>query len=303
MRIGVDLGGTKIEIVALDDSGHERLRRRIASPQNDYAATIRAIAALVAGAENEIGIRCTVGVGIPGTISPMSGLVKNANSVWLIGHPLDRDLAAALGRRIRLSNDANCFALSEASDGAAAGYRVAFGAILGTGVGAGLVVDRSTIAGMNAIAGEWGHNPLPWAEADEPPTARCWCGKTRCIETYLSGPALEREWKRTMGKTATAIEIARRADVGDAAADAVLRRYETRLAKALASVINMLDPDIIVLGGGLSNIARLYRNVPALWGRFTFSDQITTPLVGAQHGDSSGVRGAAYLWPPQATAD
>lgn len=302
MRLGIDLGGTKTEIVALDAGGRERIRRRVPSLAGDYRATVETIAHLVRAADSELGVAGTVGIGIPGTISPATGLVKNANSTWLIGHPLDRDLAAAIGRPVRIANDANCFALSEAADGAGAGYRVVFGVILGTGVGGGLAIDGAVVAGANAIAGEWGHNPLPWAEHDEAAAPRCWCGKNHCIETFLSGPALERDWKRATGKPSGAAEIVRRAEAGDTSADAVLRRYEIRLAKALASVINLLDPDTIVLGGGVANAARLYRNVPPLWQRFAFSDEIATSLLPARHGDSSGVRGAARLWPADASS-
>lgn len=302
MQLGIDLGGTKTEIVALDAGGRERLRRRVPSPAGDYRATVETIVHLVRAADAELGVAATVGIGIPGTVSPATGLVKNANSTWLIGHPFDRDLAAAIGRPVRIANDANCFALSEAADGAGAGYRVVFGVILGTGVGGGLAIDGAVVTGANAIAGEWGHNPLPWAEHDEAAAPRCWCGKNRCIETFLSGPALERDWKRATGKPSGAAEIVRRAEAGDTSADAVLRRYEIRLAKALAGVINVLDPDAIVLGGGLANAARFYRNVPPLWQSFAFSDEIATPLLPARHGDSSGVRGAARLWPAGASS-
>ena len=296
MRIGIDLGGTKIEAVALGPDSRELARRRIATPQGDYAGTVRAITGLVQAIETELNGRGSVGVGIPGTVSPGTGLVKNANSVCLIGQPLDRDLAAALGRPVRLANDANCFALSEASDGAAVGAAVVFGVILGTGCGGGVVVRGQAITGLNAIAGEWGHNSLPWPEAEEWPGRRCWCGKLGCIETFLSGPGLAADHAAHTGERLAAPEIAARAEAGDAAAEATMQRYERRLAKALASVLNLFDPEVVVLGGGLSNLARLYRSVPALWRQYAFSDEITTVLKPARHGDSSGVRGAAWLW-------
>lgn len=300
MRIGIDLGGTKIEIVVLDEAGGERLRRRIATPRGDYAATIRAVAGLVAAAEAELGFRGSVGVGIPGTLSADTGLVKNANSTWLNGRPLDRDLARALGRPVRLANDANCLAQSEASDGAAAGARIVFAVILGTGVGGGICIDGRVLAGRNGIAGEWGHNPLPAPEPDELPGPACYCGRHGCIETFLSGPGFARDHAARTGAgepPPTAEEIAARAAAGDAAARASLARYEERLARALASVINILDPEVIVLGGGMSRLPGLYDTVPRLWARHIFSDTVRTVLKPALHGDSSGVRGAAWLWP------
>ena len=301
MRIGIDLGGSKIEIIALDEAGGVRLRRRVATPQGDYLATVAAIAALVGQAEQELQQRGTIGVGIPGAISARSGCVKNANSTCLIGRPLQRDLQEALQREIRLANDANCFALSEASDGAAAGAGVVFGVILGTGVGGGIVVHGRVWAGCNAIAGEWGHNPLPdWPEQDGVASAgdrpACYCGRVGCLETYLSGPGMKFDHRSINHAAIDPPEIVARAAAGDAACEATLQRYEARLARALTQVINLLDPDIIVLGGGLSNIARLYGNVPKLWGRHVFSDQVLTRLVANRHGDSSGVRGAAWLW-------
>jgi fructokinase len=271
MRIGVDLGGTKTEAAALDEGGSILARRRIPTPRGDYRATLLAIRDLVAAVEAEAGGSGSVGVGIPGTISPATGLVKNANSTWLIGKPLQADLEEALGRPVRLANDANCFALSEAVDGAAAGLSVVFGVILGTGVGGGIAVEGRVLTGPNAIAGEWGHNPMPWPEADEWPGPACWCGRTGCIETLLSGPAFERDGRDP-------------------------DRHADRLARALAMVLNLLDPDAIVLGGGLSNLESLYREVPARWERWAFSDRITTPLLPPRWGDSSGVRGAAWLW-------
>jgi fructokinase len=272
MRIGMDLGGTKIEAIALDADGAERYRRRVPTPRDDYDATIAAIVTLVGEAEQATGVQGTVGVGMPGTLSPFFGLVKNANSTWLNGRAFDRDLAAALGREVRCANDANCLALSEATDGAGAGAGVVFAAILGTGVGAGLVVDGTLITGRNAVAGEWGHNPLPWPEPGELPGPDCWCGRAGCVETWLSGPALER-------------------DGGD------LDRYAGRLARALAAVINVVDPDVIVLGGGVSRVEALYRDTPPLLADWVFGGEVATTLRPATHGDASGVRGAAWLWP------
>jgi fructokinase len=296
MRIGIDLGGTKIEGIALDDGGQERARLRVATPAGDYEATIAAVVGLVAELERRVGTAGSVGVGIPGTLSPASGLVKNANSTWIIGRPLDRDLKAALGRPVQIANDANCFAVSEAADGAAAGAGVVFGVILGTGVGGGIVVHGRVLVGLNAIAGEWGHNPLPWPDGDELPGAACYCGQHGCIETFLSGPALARSFAEVAGRSIPAADIAALAEAGDPVADGILARYEDRLARALASVINLLDPDVIVLGGGMSNVERLYRTVPRLWQKWVFSDHTDTPLVRNRHGDSSGVRGAAWLW-------
>lgn len=301
MRIGIDLGGTKIEIVALDADGGELLRRRIATPQGDYAGTLRAIAALVEQTENELQQRGSIGVGIPGAQSALNGRIKNANSTCLIGRPLQQDLQQALRREVRLANDANCFVLSEASDGAAVAGAVVFGAILGTGVGGGIVVHGRVLNGCNAIAGEWGHNPLPHRQ-EQSCVARpaCYCGRVGCIETYLSGPGMSQDHLSINHQFLAPPDIVARAAAGDAACEAALQRYEARLARALAGVINLLDPDIIVLGGGLSNIARLYDNVPKLWAEHVFSDQVMTRLVRNRHGDSSGVRGAAWLWEAQA---
>ncbi len=296
IHIGIDLGGSKIEIAAYGADGVERLRRRVATPAGDYAGTLAAIAALVADAERELGARATVGVGMPGAESRVTGLIKNANSTCLIGQPLRRDLAARLGREVRLANDANCFALSEAVDGAGAGAEVVFGVILGTGCGAGVVVRGRVLTGANAIAGEWGHNPLPWPRDDERPGPTCYCGGRGCLETWLSGPGLAREYAARAGVAASAAEIASRAEAGDALARTCLADYVDRLARGLAHVINVLDPDVIVLGGGLSNIGRLYDEVPRHWGRHIFSDHVATRLVAPRHGDSSGVRGAAWLW-------
>ncbi|MEW5787638.1 MAG: ROK family protein [Pseudomonadota bacterium] len=293
MRLGIDLGGTKIEIVALDDGGREVLRQRVDTPQGDYRGTLAAMAGLVREAEARLGRQGTVGVGMPGAESRVTGLIKNANSTCLIGQPLRRDLEALLERPVRLANDANCFALSEAVDGAAAGAEVVFGVIIGTGCGGGVVVGGQVLAGANAIAGEWGHNPLPWPADEERPGPACYCGKRGCLETWLSGPGLAGDFLAATGKKRSARDIALAADT---ATEAAMARYEDRLARGLAQVINLLDPDVIVLGGGLSNIGRLYANVPRLWGRHVFSDHVATRLVPPLHGDSSGVRGAAWLW-------
>ncbi len=295
MRIGIDLGGTKIEAIALDARGRERFRRRIPTPRGDYAGTVDAIAGLVSDAETVVG-PSSVGVGIPGVVSPATGLVKNANSTWLNGRPLARDLEARLGRAVRLANDANCFALSEATDGAAASAPIAFGVILGTGVGGGVVVDGRVLEGLNAVAGEWGHNPLPWPEDGERPGPACYCGRSGCIETFLSGPGLVADHERSTGETLDPVRIASAAADGNSDARASVGRYTHRLARALATVINIVDPHVIVLGGGLSNVPVLYEEVPRLWHAFVFSDTVSTRLVRATHGDSSGVRGAAWLW-------
>jgi len=298
MRIGLDLGGTKLEGIALDDDGAQLARRRVATPRHDYAATVEAMAGLVRDLEAETGRRGTVGVGMPGALSPATGLVKNANSIWLIGQPLDRDLSGLLGRQVRFANDANCFALSEAVDGAAARARVVFGVIVGTGTGGGVVVDRKVLTGPNAIAGEWGHNPLPWPREGEWPGPPCYCGKTGCVETFLSGPGMARDFGQATGEVAAAPEVVARAERGDEAATAALERYEERLARALAVVLNILDPDVVVLGGGMSQILRLYETVPRIWQEWAFSDRVDTVLKPPVHGDSSGVRGAAWLWGP-----
>jgi len=301
MRIGIDLGGTKIEGAVLDQGGHVVLRRRVATPAGDYAGTIAAIGGLVGDLEAAIGRRATIGIGMPGALSPATGLVKNANSTCLNGRAFDRDLEAALGRRLRFANDANCFALSEATDGAAAGAAVVFGAILGTGVGGGIVVHGKLLTGINAIAGEWGHSPLPWpsdAERHGPP---CYCGKRGCIESFLSGPGFVRDHGHS-GDGLDAAALAARAEAGDPAARLTLARYVDRLARALAMVINLLDPDVVVLGGGLGQIASLYEDVPRRWGAYVFSDEVTTRLVPPRHGDASGVRGAAWLWAPEEAA-
>ncbi len=297
MRLGIDLGGTKIETIALDDSGTECYRRRIDSPQHDYAATLSAITQLVADAEAELRTTTTIGIGIPGTISPATGLVKNANSTWLIGKPLQDDLQQYLQREVRIANDANCFTVSEATDGAAAGAHVVFGVIIGTGTGGGICVNGRPLIGTNAISGEWGHNPLPWPQENELPGESCYCGLHGCIETFLSGPAMARDHLRHTAQRLSAKQIVALAEQHNDAALHTLARYQDRLARGLASIINVLDPDVIVLGGGLSNIAPLYENVPRLWLPYVFSDHITTRLVAPMHGDASGVRGAAWLWP------
>ncbi|MBS4097827.1 MAG: ROK family protein [Sulfuricella sp.] len=296
MRIGIDLGGSKIEIIALDEQGRELLRHRVATPRGDYPGTLEAIAVLVQDAEAQLGERGSVGIGTPGAISPASGLLKNSNSVHLNGQPILHDLQTLLQREVKIANDANCFALSEAVDGGATGAGVVFGVILGTGVGGGIVVNGQVLSGPNSIAGEWGHNPLPWPQAHELPGPPCYCGKHGCVETWLSGPGMARDHHHAGGAALETAAIVAGAQAGDIACRATLDRYEDRLARALASVVNILDPEVIVLGGGMSNIERLYRNVPRLWGRYVFSDRVDTRLVPNRFGDSSGVRGAAWLW-------
>ena len=296
LSLGIDLGGTKIEIIALDPSGRELLRRRVPTPQGDYMGTVVAVAGLVEAIESELGQRGRVGLGIPGAESATGGLIKNANSTCLIGQPLRRDLQTLLQRQIRIENDANCFALSEAVDGAGQGAGIVFGVILGTGVGGGIVVHERVLTGANHIAGEWGHNPLPYPEDEALPPAVCYCGRRGCVETWLSGPGLTADHARHNKETLSPQDIEVRARQGDAACEATLQRYERRLAKALAQVINILDPEVIVLGGGLSNMDRLYSNVPVLWAEYVFSDIVRTKLLRNRHGDSSGVRGAAWLW-------
>ncbi|MGH8453156.1 MAG: ROK family protein [Nevskiales bacterium] len=297
MRIGIDLGGSKIEGVVMDDDSSIRQRLRVPTPANDYPATVTAIRDLVLALEQRVdGCGLSVGIGTPGSVSPASGLMKGCNSTCLNGKPLKQDLETALGRPLRLANDADCLALSEARDGAGQGARSVFGVILGTGVGGGIVINGALLAGPNAIAGEWGHNPLPWPQARELPGPRCWCGQKGCIETWLSGSAIAREYLAYTDESCPAEEIVGRLQKGEPAANAVFTRYEDRLARALASVINLLDPDVIVLGGGLSNIQSLYLRVPELWARHVFSDRVDTRLLPARHGDSSGVRGAVRLW-------
>jgi fructokinase len=295
VAIGVDLGGTKIEVAALDEAGRELFRRRRPTPPGDYEATLDAIAGLIGEAEAELGSRASVGVGHPGAISPSTGLLKNANATALNGRPFDRDLIARLDREVAFANDANCLALSEATDGAGAGAAVVFAVILGTGVGGGLVAHGKILGGANAIGGEWGHNPLPDPREDERPGPACFCGRHGCIETWLAGPGLVLDHRRRFGESLTAPELLVRAEAGDHAAESSLRHYEDRLARGLASVVNLLDPDVIVVGGGLSNLERLYPNVTGRWQRYIFSDQVRTRLLRSRHGDSSGVRGAAWL--------
>jgi len=305
IRIGIDVGGTKIEGIALDGTS-ERARIRIATPRDDYRATVDAIVTLIGDLERCVGVTATVGIGIPGTISPATGVVKNANSVWLIGHPLQGDVEDALGRAVRIANDANCFAISEATDGAAAGAEIVFGVILGTGVGAGIVANGRGLSGANGIAGEWGHNALPWPAKGERPGPACYCGRSGCIETFLSGPGMTADHQRHTGQFESPEQIVAAAAAGDLTAQATVVRYERRLARALASMINVLDPDVIVVGGGMSNIDRLYTNVPKLWAELVFNrggeqEPVRTRLVRAAHGDSSGVRGAAWLWTSRGT--
>jgi predicted NBD/HSP70 family sugar kinase len=295
IRFGVDLGGTKIEVIALNDRGQPIKQKRVVTPQGDYQGTLRAIADLVLALEAELGLTPPVGIGLPGSVSPTTGLIRNANSTCLNGHPLKQDIEKLLARPVALSNDANCFALSEATDGAASGAESVFAVIIGTGTGAGFVVDGCVIHGANGIAGEWGHNPLPWPVGDELPGPECWCGLSGCIETWLSGPGLARDHLEHSGESASPESIVAASELGNKHAEASMQRYEHRLARALAHIINILDPEVIVLGGGMSNISRLYSNVSAIWGRYIFSDNVKTLLVPPMYGDSSGVRGAAWL--------
>jgi fructokinase len=301
IRIGIDLGGTKIEGIALDDRGRILARRRVATPR-DYRGTIEAVTALVREIERSIDAAGTVGIGIPGAVRP-DGLVKNANSTWLIGQPLITDLELALERPVRAANDANCFAISEAADGAGAGSDVVFGVILGTGVGGGIVVRGRALEGPNLVAGEWGHNQLPWMHDDERPGPACYCGKRGCIETFLSGPGFAADFARATARNRTAAEIADEAAHGDRDALAAIDRYHDRLARALASVVNIVDPDVIVLGGGMSNLSGLAAAVEVRLGQYVFSNDVRTRVVGNVHGDSSGVRGAAWLWPSEGLAE
>ena len=297
LRIGIDLGGTKIEIIVLDAQGVELLRRRVETPRNDYQGTVRAIVDLVLAVEQELAAPASVGIGTPGAISRATGLLKNANSVCLNGKPLLDDLQAALQRPLRIANDADCFTLSEANDGAATGMDSVFGVIAGTGTGGGIVIHGRLLSGINAIAGEWGHNSLPWPRNDERPGPDCYCGKQGCIETWLSGPGLEREYAFASGEQLKVQDIVKLELAGDPVAAQCLDHYIDRMARALASVINIIDPQVIVLGGGMGNIQRLYHDVPGMWGQYIFSDRVDTRLVQPMHGDSSGVRGAAWLWP------
>ena len=300
MKIGIDLGGTKIEGIALSDAGDELFRKRVPTPQGDYPGILQAIAELVANLEAETGQQGSIGIGTPGALSPATSLMRNSNSVCMNGKPVLDDLQSTLGREVRIANDANCFVLSEATDGAASDDAVVFGVIIGTGTGAGIVVDRKVLVGPNAIAGEWGHNPLPWPQADELPGADCFCGRSGCIETWVSGPGMVRDHIRhnslSSEQDITPKVLVDAAEQGDGSAVQTLQRYERRLAKSLAHVINMLDPDAIVLGGGMGNIESLYENVPAILPEYVFSDVVNTKLVAPVHGDSSGVRGAAWLW-------
>jgi fructokinase len=296
MRLGIDLGGTKTAAIVLDDAGRSAWEERRPTPRDDYDATIEVIAGLVAAGERACGSSCTVGIGMPGAISPATGLVKNANSTWLNGRALKQDLERRLGREVRLANDANCLAVSEAADGAAAGAEVVFGVILGTGVGGGIVVRGQVLTGANAIAGEWGHNPLPAPGDDERPGPLCYCGRHGCLETFLSGPGLSASYRQRSGQDIRGEEVVALALRGDEIARAVLDRWTERLARALASVINLLDPDVIVVGGGLSRLDHIYKQVPLLWGSWVFSDRVDTQIVPAKYGDASGVRGAAWLW-------
>jgi len=303
MRIGIDLGGTKIEVIALDDDGVELYRHRTSTPQQNYSETINAIVQLINKAETHTKKTATIGIGIPGAISPVTSLVKNANSTWLIGQPLKQDLEDTLKRKVKIENDANCFVVSEATDGSAKNANTVFGVIIGTGTGGGICINKKVLTGCNAIAGEWGHNPLPWKDSIDTEQVNrqqaCYCGKPDCIETFLSGPAFERYYQFLSGTTEklSASDIVQLSLTGDVIANQCIEQYEHRLAKSLAHIINTLDPDVIVLGGGMSNIKRLYSNVPKYWGDYVFSDHVATKLVAPVHGDSSGVRGAAWLWP------
>lgn len=300
MRIGIDLGGTKTEVIALDDAGEQRFRHRLPTPREDYQQTIETIATLVDMAEQATGQTGSVGIGIPGSLSPYTGVVKNANSTWLNGQPFDSDVSRRLKRAVRLANDANCLAVSEAVDGAAAGAQTVFAVIIGTGCGAGVALNGRAHIGGNGTAGEWGHNPLPWMDDDElryREEIPCYCGKQGCIETFISGTGFATDYQHLSGNALKGDEIIRLVDAQDAVAELALSRYELRLAKALSHVVNILDPDVIVLGGGMSNVERLYKTVPSLMKSFVFGGECETPVRKARHGDSSGVRGAAWLWP------
>jgi fructokinase len=296
LRIGIDLGGSKIEVLALDQQGEELFRKRVATPKGDYPATLKAIADLVAITENKLKQKCSVGICTPGSLSPNSDLLRNSNSICLNQQPFKQDIENLLAREIRISNDANCFALSEATDGAARHAQIVFGVIIGTGCGGGIVIHQQIVEGANSIAGEWGHNPLPWPNENEINSTQCWCGLNDCLETYLSGSGLEMDYYRNCELKLDAKQIIREAEHGNACAIETISRYEERLAKSLAVIINILDPHAIVLGGGMSNVARLYENIPRLWDKYIFSDYIATQLLPPKFGDSSGVRGAAWLW-------
>ncbi|RDH81581.1 MAG: fructokinase [endosymbiont of Galathealinum brachiosum] len=295
MRIGIDLGGTKVEGIALDDNGKQLIRHRVLTPAGDYQGTLNAIVDLVGYIESSIKHCASIGIGTPGSLSPVNQLLRNSNSVCMNGQPVKQDLEKLLNREIRMSNDANCFALSEATDGAAKGENIVFGVIVGTGTGAGIVVNGKVLTGANAIAGEWGHNPLPWPESNELPGSECYCGKYGCIETFLSGPGLSADYFSSTGEQLDAVDVVALSKA-DSQAEVCLLRYEDRMARGLAHIINVLDPDVIVLGGGMSNVSRLYKNVPELWGQYVFSDVVNTRLLAPVYGDSSGVRGAAWLW-------
>ena len=303
IRVGVDLGGTKIEFVALERNGTELHRHRAATPRHDYEGTVSAIAGGVKEIEKKLARSASVGVGIPGTVSEITGLVKNANSTWMNGRPFDKDLSRALGREVRCANDANCLAVSEATDGAGAGKHIVFAVILGTGCGGGIAVDGHVHSGLNGVAGEWGHNTLPWMRTDEFPGAPCYCGKNGCIETWISGTGLEKDYQRATKLALRGPEIIARSGASEPAALAALERFEDRLARALAGVINLLDPDVIVLGGGAAQIPQLYKNVPARLKEHVFGKEADTPMLPAKHGDASGVRGAAWLWPLEGHRD
>jgi len=295
-RTGIDLGGTKIESIVLDSKGSQVFRKRIPSPQGSYIETVNAITELVLEADNHVHEITRVGIGIPGALSEQTGLVKNANSTWLIGKPLKSDLEYSLKRRIKIENDANCFTISEAVDGAGAQAKIVFGVILGTGVGGGITINANSLRGINLITGEWGHNPLPWTNERELNQNKCYCGKKGCIETFLSGPAVAKNYYKKTGKVLNVENILALSEAGDLNAQGIFNEFEIHLAKGLAQIINILDPDIIVIGGGLSNISRLYGNTTNIWDKYIFSDCINTKLVPARHGDTSGVRGAAWLW-------
>jgi len=296
MRTGIDLGGTKIEAITLNSNGDELFRQRISTPENNYQKTLQAIIELINTVEETLNQQGSIGIGTPGALSPVTGLLRNSNSVCMNGKSVKQDLEKLLQREIRMANDANCFSLSEATDGAAKDAGVVFGVIVGTGTGAGIVVNGKILTGPNAIAGEWGHNPLPWPEDNERPGPDCYCGKSGCIETFLSGPGMELDYETSTGERLNSENIVLRAEQGDEPAEQCLQRYEDRMARSLSHVINILDPDVIVLGGGMSKIKRLYKNVPEKWGQYVFSDHVSTRLVAPEYGDSSGVRGAAWLW-------
>ena len=296
MRIGIDMGGTKIEGIALAENGEELFRKRIDTPRNDYDGTVKAITGIVNVLESETNQKGTVGIGIPGAISPKTGLVKNANSTWIIGKDFEHDLATALCRKVRLANDANCLAVSESVDGAGAGAKVVFAIILGTGCGGGIAIDQKVHAGPHGIAGEWGHITLGWMSPEEYPGEECFCGKRGCLETFVSGTGFENEYERQTGNRISGYKIIELLEQGDDTAEKVMRTYENRLARGIATLTNFLDPDVLVLGGGMSNISRIYQNLPALIVDWVFGNEFTTPIRPARHGDSSGVRGAAWLW-------